>query len=65
MKVRDIIREVEEGGWIQVAQRGSHRQYTHPTRAGRVTIPGHPSDDLTPFLLKSIRRQAQGSQRRA
>jgi predicted RNA binding protein YcfA (HicA-like mRNA interferase family) len=56
---------VEDQGWIQVAQRGSHWQYTHPTLAGRVTLPGDPSDDRTPFLLKSIRRQAQSGQRRA
>lgn len=64
MKVRDIMREIEGQGWVQVAQRGSHRQYSHPRLAGRVTVPGHPSDDLTPFLLKSIRRQAGGSTRR-
>jgi predicted RNA binding protein YcfA (HicA-like mRNA interferase family) len=41
MKVRDIIRMVEQGGWFQVAQAGSHRQYKHPTKSGRVTVPGH------------------------
>lgn len=42
MKVRAIIKLIETDGWQQVATRGSHRQYRHATRAGRVTIPGHP-----------------------
>jgi len=42
-----------------VAQKGSHRQYKHPVKKGRVTVPGHMRDDLTPGLEKSIRSQAQ------
>ncbi|HSU60180.1 MAG TPA: type II toxin-antitoxin system HicA family toxin [Bryobacteraceae bacterium] len=45
MKVRDIIKRIETDGWRQVAQRGSHRQYKHPEKKGRVTVPGHPGDD--------------------
>jgi predicted RNA binding protein YcfA (HicA-like mRNA interferase family) len=48
MKVRDIIRFLEEEGWFLVATRGSHRQYKHPVRPGRVTVAGKPSDDLAP-----------------
>jgi predicted RNA binding protein YcfA (HicA-like mRNA interferase family) len=59
MKVRDIIRRLEEDGWRQVAMRGSHRQYKHPTKPGRVTIAGHPSHDLAPGTLNSILKQAQ------
>jgi len=58
IKVRDAIRAVEEDGWRQVSQRGSHRQYTHPTKRGRVTIPGKLSDTLAPGTWASIRRQA-------
>ncbi len=59
MKVREIIKQIEADGWRQVAQRGSHRQYKHPEKKGRVTVPGHPGDDLPPGLEKSIRQQAQ------
>jgi len=45
-------------GWYFVAQRGSHRQYKHPTKPGRVTIPGKPSRELYPELERSILRQA-------
>ncbi|MCC6586286.1 MAG: type II toxin-antitoxin system HicA family toxin [Bryobacterales bacterium] len=58
MKVRDVIRLVEADGWRHVATRGSHRQYKHPVKRGRVTIPGHPGDDLNPDTLKSILIQA-------
>jgi predicted RNA binding protein YcfA (HicA-like mRNA interferase family) len=44
MKVREAIRVIEADGWFLVATRGSHRQYKHPTKSGRVTIPGKPSE---------------------
>ncbi|MHB8841848.1 MAG: type II toxin-antitoxin system HicA family toxin [Candidatus Aquicultor sp.] len=39
--------------------KGSHRQYKHPSKKGRVTIAGHPNDDLSPGTLNSILKQAQ------
>jgi predicted RNA binding protein YcfA (HicA-like mRNA interferase family) len=58
MKVRDIIRLLEQDGWYLKATKGSHRQYKHPTKAGRVTLPGHPGDDLAPGTLNSVLKQA-------
>jgi predicted RNA binding protein YcfA (HicA-like mRNA interferase family) len=58
MKVREVTRLVEGDGWALVATRGSHRQYKHPTKPGRVTIAGKPSDDLAPGTLNSILKQA-------
>jgi predicted RNA binding protein YcfA (HicA-like mRNA interferase family) len=58
MKVRDIIKMVEQDGWKQVRQNGSHRQFHHPVKPGTVTIAGHPSDDMTPKMRKSILVQA-------
>ena len=58
MTVREVLRIIEDDGWIMVAQRGSHRQYKHPNKAGRVTVAGHPKDDLAPGTLNSILRQA-------
>jgi len=57
-KVRDILRLIEQDGWFLVATRGSHRQYKHPVKPGRVTIAGHPSHDLAPGTLNSILKQA-------
>ena len=39
---------LEQAGWVLVAPRGSHRQFKHPLRPGRVTVAGRPSDDLAP-----------------
>jgi predicted RNA binding protein YcfA (HicA-like mRNA interferase family) len=58
MKVRDILKRLAEDGWQVVAQKGSHRQLKHATKPGKVTVPGHPSDELAPATLKSILRQA-------
>ena len=58
MKVSEAIRLIEEDGWHQVAMRGSHRQYKHDTKPGRVTIAGKPSDDLAPGTVNSILKQA-------
>ena len=59
MKIREIIKLIEGDGWYLVATKGSHRQYKHPARPGRVTIAGHPSHDLPPSTLNSILKQAQ------
>lgn len=58
MKVRTVISILEEDGWLVVATRGSHRQYKHPVKAGRVTVAGKASDDLAPGTLNSILKQA-------
>ena len=58
VKVREAVRALLDDGWTLVATRGSHRQFKHPTKAGRVTLPGHPNDDLPPGLWRSIQRQA-------
>lgn len=58
MKVSEILRMLENDGWRLVATRGSHRQFKHPGKAGRVTVPGKPSDDLAPGTLNSILKQA-------
>jgi len=59
MKVREAIRLIERDGWYMVSQKGSHRQYKHLTKRGRVTIAGHPSDYLPSGTLSSILRQAR------
>ncbi len=59
MKVRAVIRLIEADGWFLVKTRGSHRQYKHPVKLGRVTVPGHRNDDLHTDTLKSVLRQAQ------
>jgi predicted RNA binding protein YcfA (HicA-like mRNA interferase family) len=59
MKVRDLIKRIEADGWRKVSQEGSHGQYKHPAKKGRVTVPGRPGEDVAIGTLKSIYRQAQ------
>ena len=59
MKVRDVVKLIEEDGWYLVVTKGSHRQYKHGKKTGRVTIAGHPNDDLAPGTQNSIFKQAQ------
>lgn len=57
MHSRDIIKLLEKDGWYKVAQKGSHIQFKHPTKTGRVTVP-HPKHDFPKGTLKSIEKQA-------
>ena len=59
MKIKEILKLIEQDGWYQVAQCGSHRQFKHKTKTGRVTIAGKPSDDIDKGTLNSILKQAQ------
>ena len=58
MKVNQVLEMLKDDGWLLVATRGSHRQYKHPVKSGRVTVPGKPGDDLAPGTLNSIFKQA-------
>ena len=55
IKVSTILNALSRDGWVLVAQKGSHRQFKHPTKTGKVTVNGQPSDVICGFLLNSIR----------
>ncbi len=57
MDSRDIISALKANGGVQVAQKGSHVQFKHPTKPGRVTVP-HPRRDVPKGTFKSIEKQA-------
>lgn len=58
MKVAQILELLRQDGWFEVAQRGSHRQFKHPSKPGRVTVAGKPSSDLAIGTQASILKQA-------
>jgi len=58
-KIRQVIRMIEADGWYLVVTRGSHRQFKHPTKPGRVTVAGRMSDDIAAGTLNSILKQAK------
>lgn len=57
-KVKEVIEMLEADGWVRVTTKGSHRQFKHPTKKGRVTVNGSLSDNLGQFILNSIFKQA-------
>jgi predicted RNA binding protein YcfA (HicA-like mRNA interferase family) len=54
---RDVIRALKQDGWYEVNQVGSHKQFKHSSKAGRVTVP-HPQRDIPIGTLRSIEKQA-------
>jgi predicted RNA binding protein YcfA (HicA-like mRNA interferase family) len=58
VKIRDVIKLVENDGWYLARTRGSHRQFHHPTKPGTVTIAGHPSAEMPLGTLNNILKQA-------
>jgi predicted RNA binding protein YcfA (HicA-like mRNA interferase family) len=58
MKSLEIIKIIVKDGWVQCHQKGSHAQFKHPLKKGRVTIP-HPKKDLPIKTVMSIFKQAQ------
>jgi predicted RNA binding protein YcfA (HicA-like mRNA interferase family) len=58
MKVREVIRTLEQDGWRLDRQSGSHRQFRHPTKPGTVTVAGNLGAELKPGTLASVVRQA-------
>ncbi len=58
MKIREVVKLIEQDGWQIVRTRGSHRQFKHPDKPGLVTVPGNPGDELAPGTLNSILKQA-------
>lgn len=58
VKVSVILKMLKDDGWYLAHQKGSHRQYKHPVKSGKVTINGKYSDDITGNLLKSIESQS-------
>lgn len=59
MKLKEAIKKIENDGWYFVKQKGSHKQYKHPTKTGKVTIAFHGGNPtLHPDTEKSILKQA-------
>lgn len=58
MKVREVIRLLERDGWMLVVTRGSHRQFKHEKKLGRVTVSGNMGEEMPKGTLASVKRQA-------
>lgn len=58
MKSTDVVRRLKKDGWKLVLQKGSHAQFKHPTKPGKVTVPMHAGKEIPPGTLNSIYKQA-------
>jgi predicted RNA binding protein YcfA (HicA-like mRNA interferase family) len=58
VKVQELLKQLAADGWVQVRQKGSHRQFHHPTKSGTVTVAGRTSLDIPPGTLNNILKQA-------
>ena len=58
MRFREVEKMILQDGWYEVKQVGSHHQYKHPTKSGKVTIPEHKGKDINMTVVKSILKQA-------
>jgi predicted RNA binding protein YcfA (HicA-like mRNA interferase family) len=56
-KVREVERRLRAEGWYEVKGKGSHRNFKHAQKPGKVTLPGHPNDEIPPGTWASIKRQ--------
>jgi predicted RNA binding protein YcfA (HicA-like mRNA interferase family) len=59
VQVKDVIKKLEQDGWYLAKTKGSHRQYKHSVKKGKVTVAGKLSKDVPRGTLKSILQQAQ------
>ena len=59
MKVREVIKMLEDDGWYLARTKGSHRQFKHPEKAVTVTVSGNLGVDMPIGTLKSVLRQSQ------
>jgi predicted RNA binding protein YcfA (HicA-like mRNA interferase family) len=57
-KYREFTRELLDDGWSLESQKGSHQQWKHPTKIGKVTVAGHPNDDIPKGTLRKMKKQA-------
>ncbi|MCL4481525.1 MAG: type II toxin-antitoxin system HicA family toxin [Bacteroidetes bacterium] len=58
LKVNEVLKMLRDDGWYLSDQKGSHRQFKHVTKKGKVTINGKPSETLEQFILNNIFKQA-------
>lgn len=58
MRPRDVEKLIMDDGWYHKSTKGGHKQFVHPAKPGKVTIPQHPGDTIDDTLLKRIKKQA-------
>jgi predicted RNA binding protein YcfA (HicA-like mRNA interferase family) len=58
MKVREVIRELQQNGWVEMRSKGSHRHFKHLSKPFVITVPGNDGKELAPGTLNAILKKA-------
>jgi predicted RNA binding protein YcfA (HicA-like mRNA interferase family) len=58
MNAGQVIRLLEKNGWVLKTQKGSHKQFVHPEKPGKITVASHGKKEIPPGTLKSILKLA-------
>jgi predicted RNA binding protein YcfA (HicA-like mRNA interferase family) len=58
VRVRELIKQLEDDGWVEVRMRGSHRQFKHSSKSGTVTVAGNLGIEVPKGTLNSVLKQA-------
>ena len=58
LRVREVVRMLEQAGWVEMRTKGSHRHFRHPNRPLLVTVPGNDGKELAPGTLNDILKKA-------
>lgn len=58
MRFREVDKILKADGWSEIKKVGSHHQYKHPLKPGKVTVPEHAGKDINLAIVKSIMKQA-------
>ncbi|TAE21364.1 MAG: addiction module toxin, HicA family [Candidatus Kapaibacterium sp.] len=61
MKIKELIKLIEHDGWVHSSTKGSHRQFKHPVKSGKVTVNGKLNDDVSEFIRNSVLKVAPHS----
>jgi predicted RNA binding protein YcfA (HicA-like mRNA interferase family) len=62
-KIRDLIAQLHEAGFVNRGGKGSHRNFTHPKVARPVTVSGSPGDDAKRYQVRAVRAAIEESKR--
>ncbi len=58
MKVREVVRLLEEHGWKEIRSKGNHRHFKHPEQRYVITVPGNEGKELATGTLNAILKKA-------
>jgi len=62
-KIRELVAELQEAGFVARGGKGSHRNFVHPKVAKPVTISGALGDDATQYQVRAVKLAVEESRK--